>query len=120
MMGLDHWLVATPPDGETVEITWRKFNALHNWFVMNNQNGEDNQEDYEVSTVLLIQLRDILKEIMDDNTKAEELLPTVSGFFFGDTEYTDYYFEEVQRTLNEISKVLEMPEGTVYTYGCWW
>lgn len=42
------------------------------------------------------------------NTKvAEKLLPTSSGFFFGGTEYDEYYIDDVKETIDIITKVLE-------------
>ena len=42
-----------------------------------------------------------------DSSVAEELLPSSSGFFFGSTEYDEYYIEDIKETINIINKVLE-------------
>ena len=39
--------------------------------------------------------------------KAEELLPTKSGFFFGDTGYGDDYFEDVKDADDLMRKLLD-------------
>ena len=73
---------------------WRKFNALHAWFVNNIQSGEDDCGTYIV-TERHLQLLDMeLKSITKEN--AGEILPTQEGFFFGGTEYDDDYFDEIE------------------------
>ena len=73
---------------------WRKANAIHDWFVKNVQNGEDDCGTYYVENEQLQALVDTCKAILADHTLAAELLPTASGFFFGSTDYDDYYYEE--------------------------
>lgn len=41
---------------------------------------------------------------------AEEVLPTRDGFFFGGTNYDQYYIEDVQDTIKILENVLENPE----------
>lgn len=86
---------------------WRKANAIHQWFVENVQNGVDNCGQYEVEKKKLEELLAYCKEIIEDHSKAEELLPTQSGFFFGSTEYDEWYFEYIKDTINILEKVLE-------------
>lgn len=73
---------------------WRKFNALHNWFVETFQNGVDECQssiiDVDVLREFLYKLQTINKE------NAAEILPTTSGFFFGGTEYDEWYWESVE------------------------
>ena len=42
-----------------------------------------------------------------DTSVAERLLPSTSGFFFGGTDYDEYYFEDIKDTIDIINKVLE-------------
>ena len=42
-----------------------------------------------------------------DSSVAEELLPTTSGFFFGGTNYDEYYVEDIESTIDIITQVLE-------------
>ena len=86
---------------------WRKANAIHNWFVQNVQNGVDNCEYYEVNKEQLEELLSICKKIMEDKTLASEYLPTTSGFFFGTTEYDEWYFEDIEYTIELLTKTLE-------------
>lgn len=98
---------------------WRKFNALHNWFVANVQDGNDNCGEYYVDHNQLEKLLEDLKSINNDSKIAEQKLPTASGFFFGGTEYDEYYFSEVQRTIELIEELLEDKEGSFYYSSSW-
>lgn len=42
-----------------------------------------------------------------DSSVAEELLPSTSGFFFGSTQYDEWYIEDIKKTIDIITKVLE-------------
>lgn len=37
----------------------------------------------------------------------EELLPTTSGFFFGSTDYNQYYIEDIENTIKQLERVLK-------------
>jgi hypothetical protein len=42
--------------------------------------------------------------------KAAELLPTESGFFFGSTDYDQWYVMGLESTEEQLSKLLEDPQ----------
>lgn len=86
---------------------WRKANQIHNWFVENVQDGEDECKPHEVSLEQLQALVDACKTVLADHSKAEELLPTASGFFFGGTDYDESYFQDLQNTIEQIEPLLE-------------
>ena len=50
-------------------------------------------------------------QVVADPHVAMELLPTQSGFFFGSTEYDQYYIEDLQRTKDVLTEVLNEPEA---------
>lgn len=77
---------------------WRKANHIHKWFVDNCGDGEDECQDMYVSKEDLEKLLEACSEVLADHSKAKQLLPTCSGFFFGGTEYDEWYFEETKRT----------------------
>lgn len=95
--------------GEVAEevLYWRKANQIHNWFVENIQRGHDNQSKNEVSKEKLIQLQKLVDEVIEDNSKAEELLPSLEGFFYGDVEYNDRYFNQLKETKEGLQKVID-------------
>ena len=78
---------------------WRKANQIHQWFVDNVQEGVDNCATYYVSREQLEELKTICEEVLKHPEKAEELLPTQEGFFFGTTEYDEWYFDDIQETI---------------------
>ena len=53
---------------------------------------------------------------------ADELLPTQDGFFFGSTEYDQYYMQDILDTIDIITKVLETTdfEREMITYCSSW
>lgn len=89
---------------------WRKANAIHNWFVDHVQEGVDDCKEYYVDFETLEELLGICKQVQENHDLAEELLPTIEGFFFGGTEYDEYYFDDIQRTIDILTKVIEEEE----------
>ncbi len=86
---------------------WRKANQIHGWFVRNVQDGEDDCKSYYVSRENLQELVDLCRKVLANRELAAELLPPNQGFFFGGYEYDDYYFDDLQRTADEITALLE-------------
>lgn len=102
---------------------WRKANAIHKWFVDNVQDGVDNCEEFHVSPQHLQLLRDTCKQVLDDNALAGELLPPSEGFFFGTTEITDYYFDDLRATVEGLDKALAFAQRdrwTTFSYRASW
>ena len=99
----------------TVEaMYWRKANAIHNWFVKHVQNGVDDCGYYAVTQADLQNLLDVVTEVLEDHSRAEELLPTQSGFFFGNTDYEDCYFQDLQHTEDKLTELLgKFEEGEI-------
>jgi hypothetical protein len=86
---------------------WRKANQIHNWFVENVQDGEDNCGAYYVTREQLEQLKATCIEVLAHKSLAEDLLPTGSGFFFGSTTYDEYYYGDLNDTIEIINRCLE-------------
>lgn len=119
---------------------WRKANQIHNWFVENVQDGEDDCDyHHEVTKEMLELLKatcaavikasklvpgtlidgyEYTKDgqripmyqdglVIEDSTVAERLLPTTCGFFFGGTNYDEWYVNDLKETIEIIDKVLE-------------
>lgn len=104
---------------------WRKVNSVHQWFVNNVQNGVDDCGNYHVSRDQLITLRTMCNSIVRDKnlSMAVAVLPTQSGFFFGNTEYDEYYFSDLEDTMKQIDFVLENypdEENWSFTYHSSW
>lgn len=99
---------------------WRKVNAIHQWFVDNCQNGEDDCRDAYVSREKLEELLGVVKEVLADHSKADELLPTQEGCFFGSTEYDEYYFQDLETTKKILKNALSMPKEWDFGYQSSW
>jgi hypothetical protein len=103
--------VATDIYGATVEVTcayWRKANQIHNWFVTNVQNGEDNCGEYYVSQDKLKELLIICEHSMENGDPS--LLPPQAGFFFGGTEIDDWYWRDIKNTILQLRRVFALPD----------
>ena len=107
---------------------WRKFNALHNWFVNKCADGVDECQPIYVSEERMKELLETLhkvKEVYDSNPpdkeeQLDDIFPTSSGFFFGGTEYDEYYIQEVNETIELIENLLEEEGGDDYEYQASW
>lgn len=109
---------------------WRKANAIHKWFVDNVQGGNDNCEQHWVSKEQLKELLDTVNTVLASikienglivNTEtAEELLPTQSGFFFGGTDYDEYYTQYLLDTKEILERALEDDRDGDYYYQSSW
>ena len=107
---------------EFEEMYWRKANAIHNWFVENVQEGMDNCAEYYVSNEQLANLLDDIQYSLKNKDHAEKVLPTRAGFFFGETDYDDYYWEELEETADLLEKILcnsDKLEDSFYYSSSW-
>lgn len=99
---------------------WRKANAIHQWFVDNVQNGVDECQESYVPVNKLQELLDICLYIKKDNKLADELLPTQSGFFFGSTDYDEWYLQTIDQTIEILEKLdLENTNDSFYYQASW-
>ena len=93
---------------------WRKANAIHNWFVQNVQDDRDECQKSYVSAQNLRDLRDACEDVIwtrgdsrvSVQEKAEEVgLAPKAGFFFGSTDYDDFYFQDLLYTVKTINRL---------------
>lgn len=66
----------------------------------------ENQTPLEVTKEDIEILLDRCNRVLDDHSKAQELLPTMGGFFFGSTEYDDWYFDNVKKVAEYLENTL--------------
>ena len=99
---------------------WRKANQIHNWFVQNVQNGIDECQSSYVSRETLEELLDVCKKVEADNGLADTLLPSASGFFFGGTEYDEWYFKDISNTIVYLTEILEDELADDFEYNASW
>lgn len=89
---------------------FRKFNALHSYIVKTFANGIDICQDVFLFKEDVKKIKKVLDDILETaNTteKAKELLPTQSGFFFGGTNYDEYYFNEAKVAADLMQNLLD-------------
>lgn len=98
---------------------WRKQNQIHRWFVENVQKGIDNCGDYYVNKSQLETLLELCQKVKADNSLADELLPGASGFFFGGTEYDEWYFDGIDNTIDILKEALENEDADYYYSSSW-
>jgi len=131
-------------------MSWRKSNQIHRWFVENVQNGEDNCGEYYVSVDQIKELLGVCKNVLEHIEKSEKtkqmvevgwsdgksimeevdiyvspeikkLLPTTKGFFFGSTEYDEYYVSDIKNTITGLESILseDNTNGEFYYSSSW-
>ncbi|MBP6946299.1 MAG: hypothetical protein KBB46_03350 [Candidatus Pacebacteria bacterium] len=61
-------------------------------------------------------------KVLTNVALAEELLPTTSGFFFGSTDYDEYYLADIQETHDMLEELFKQPKWDYadYTYSSSW
>jgi hypothetical protein len=99
---------------------WRKANSVHQWFVDNVQGGVDECQKAFVSREDIQKLRDICQRIVDDPSQGEKILPTQSGFFFGSTEYSEWYMRDITDTIAICDRALSLPDDWELHYQSSW
>ena len=105
--------------GEYAVWYGRKENHVHEW-VRNTASLDSTNLDYVLIDPETL-LND-LKAVLDDHDLAPKVLPTSSGFFFGDTTYDEYYFEDVNHLYDLLTDEKEQGlfDGHSYFYWSWW
>jgi len=95
---------------------WRKANAIHNW-ILNKTNEDDNCQNIDISKeTLQAFLVDINHVLISRESESEdeaesialETIPPTEGFFFGDSDIDDYYYESLVDTKHIIEKELRL------------
>jgi hypothetical protein len=89
---------------------FRKFNALHVYLVNHFGDDEDNCQPIYIAKSGVEQILANLKEIQEDHAKAQSIMPTQSGFFFGSTDYDEWYFAYIDEAITMFTDVLAVLE----------
>lgn len=133
-------------------IYWRKSNEVHNYLCSMGEKIEDERSykiSKEVLQVLLDKCNEILDKVIIEKGKVKngqtfkngkwediledgeiivnvdeisKILPTTSGFFFGSTEYDQYYLEDIKYTkerLENIINTIDFDNEDVYYLASW-
>lgn len=138
-MGLDQYIERRKTEERPPEIDpddwsdweqvayFRKVNFLHEWVEQNLNKGESTNCDYiDFSLEAMAGLVATCHRVLESPTKGQEILPTASGFFFGSTEYDDYYLDDVRSVAEALEAILKTeaeadpPGSGRYAYFSWW
>lgn len=122
---------------------WRKFNALHKYFVDTIGGGQDDCQEIYVGINDLIDLLEVLnkvKEILNNSQKVvnttvgwkgepveyetyacvdeiNDIFPPTDGFFFGSTDIDDYFKGNVESTIEVVTALISEYEEHIPTPG---
>jgi hypothetical protein len=127
---------------------WRKVNAVHGWFINKIASGVDECQELYISREQLEQLRQdcivalanpernyeienqkVFYQLCDYLNKLEtpvnlatynNPVPPVEGFFFGGNELSDYYFSQLEYTIDLITNLLELDDDFSFHYQASW
>ena len=128
-MGLDMYLERknknTKPNVKGVweeVMYWRKANQIRDWFLTHLDEGVANCEYSFVKKENLESLIEDCKTVLADHSKASELLPTSSGFLFGSVDYDEWYYQDLEDTVEGLTKVIEETDwdNQDVAYYEWW
>ena len=92
---------------------WRKANQIHKWFVENVQENNDDCGTYSVSEEKLKELLGVVNRALISKSP-EILLPTQGGFFFGSTDYDEWYVRDLEDTKKIIEEWLNFSDKDKY------
>jgi hypothetical protein len=111
---------------------WRKANQIHQWFVQNVQDGEDNCAYYHVGEGKLKELLEEVEKVLaskgtpQEEYVVNEFLPSSDGFFFGsdysaDPEWYWLQMDNTKEILTEVMNTKKSPDMWVdYYYQSSW
>ena len=104
---------------EPYNAYFRKVNFLFKYF-----EDKGKMVDQYYAFVEAEDVEDIIdrcQRINKDHSLADSLLPTQCGFFFGSTDYDEYYFYDIQDCLRQMKRYLKLfkGEGTGYVIFSW-
>ena len=123
-MGLDMYLERRKKivdESEWEEVAyWRKANQIRDWF--DRKVGVENCKHTIISKKRINELIDDCKKVLNKPELAKDILPTSSGFFFGSTEYDEWYFNQLENTVLMLERILQETDFKTeeITYFEWW
>ena len=127
-MGLDQYLEKRKKNVANAEYEevayWRKANQIREWFLnhIEEMEPDSNCQHFEVTEDMLEELIADCKEVLNHKELAGEILPTSNGFFFGSTDYNEWYFDELKETVTMLTEVITETDWDTeeVAYYEWW
>lgn len=119
---------------------FRKANQIENYFATHFSKTNPDQDYNCITTEITPETIDMLTDritIIQNAAPAikvdtaKELLPTTPGFFFGNTDYDDYYYQNNQQLLSDLDELRQIqinlnnllkitPFTATMIYSSWW
>ena len=99
---------------EPYDAYFRKVNFLFKYY---EDKGKMHDQYYAFTDVDDIDdIIDRCEEVLKDHSLAHHLLPTQDGFFFGGTDYDEWYFDDVKDCLKQMKKYRKLLKDGVTGY----
>ena len=120
-MGLDQKIIVQYDDELKYKYYYRKVNFLRRYMINTTTlDCDSNLDCVEVSIDNLHRLHKLCKEVLENHTKGPELLPTLSGFFYGKTDYDEYYYYDIEHLTSDLNDIFSYEEPQKAWYWDWW
>ena len=129
-MGLDMYLerVSRNDSSNRAEVHyWRKANSIHNWILKETGTPSDfnaGDNGIELTKDMLIKFVEQAETVLRDKSDetSAKLIPSCSGFFFGDTAYDEWYYKDIESTAEKFKQLINTFDFETYelVYSCWW
>ena len=118
-MGLDMNLMRKKEGQPALNVKyWRKFNALHRWFLELEEGSEDDGSTIEVTNGSLVELRGLIQYGIKNQSPT---LTPMSGFFFGSTTIDEDYWADMAETLVFLNQLIDddFENSSFYYFASW-
>lgn len=121
-MGLDVYFTRKNSNGDDIaEQYFRKPNMILSHVEKCLGHEMENCVDHRLEVVHVLELIDKIKVVLADHSKAEEVLPLQSGFFFGGTVYDEYYFDDLEYIRDDLEELMkDHKEDDYIMFHAWW
>lgn len=124
-MGLDQYFFVKTEGVEGEEsikaAKLRKCNMLHTWVSAYCEREPENCEEIKLPRSAVEKMISDVEIVLSDPTLGPTILPTTDGFFFGSTEYDDFYLAKIEDVAVRLSDMLvEHDDVRWFYYVEWW
>lgn len=89
---------------------WRKSNMIHRYFIERCADGQDDCSPVYVQLKDIKDLVQLCRDVIAHPEDGPEKLPTTGGFFFGSTDYEDWYLRDLEYTVEILKPVISFME----------
>lgn len=123
-MGLDQNFTIKKNNEIIFSQDLRKVNCIQGYF--EEKYEIDNLETISISKEDIQYLYEKSKYILENKEDfdfAKEHLPITKGFFYGNYDYNEYYFEDIEETYQvsqEILEIINKHKDIIIEYWCWY